>query len=478
MPKRTRLRSTPAIRRVLRKSWEHYPSRRDAVLLFIELHKSLQADLKDPLACSGTFFRHAQWLLVTVNCNASQCMTLSERKVVSPQRARCCSRFSLLLTTSQPLPLKVGPACHVSAEPRPSFFTVAPRRPCTYPAEPFSNRTSQKKGRKTFFARFTVSPVSASLFTPLSSSKACLLPCFNLRIKRGTGCRTAFGTGCGTAFGTGCGTTAGTGSRTVKGTGCMVQAAGTVRGTGCGTASGTTFRSRYQSAIGLGVPQPVQQTVPAVVQHVVPAVAHSRYHSWYRLRKLVPSAVPQPVPHAVPQPVPSAVRQPVPNAVPQPVTHAAPQRVPSVEPAAERQGPSRSGTGCKTWYQRRNHSRYHVRYRLPVPDNRYPLRFCSRYQLWYRSRYQMWYCSRYQLRYRSLYPLRYHCRYPGGTTAGTVCGTGCGTWYHMRYHSRDHSRYRLPVPYSRYPLRFCSRYHVVLQPVPAVVPQPVPHAVP
>ena len=34
----------------------------------------------------------------------------------------------------------------------------------------------------------------------------------------------------------------------------MVQAAGTVSGTGCGTASGTTFRSRYQSALGLGEP--------------------------------------------------------------------------------------------------------------------------------------------------------------------------------------------------------------------------------
>ena len=98
-------------------------------------------------------------------------MTLIERKGVSSQRARCCCRFSLLLTTSQPLPLNVGPPCHVSAEPRPSFFTVAPGRPCTSPAEPFSNRTSQKKGRKTFFARFPVSHVSASLFTPLSSSK-------------------------------------------------------------------------------------------------------------------------------------------------------------------------------------------------------------------------------------------------------------------------------------------------------------------
>ena len=57
-----------------------------------------------------------------------------------------------------------------------------------------------------------------------------------------------------------------------------------------------------------------------------------------------------------------------------------------------------------------------------------------------------------------------------GTTAGTVCGTGCGTWYPMRYHSRYHRRYRLPGPYSRYHRRFCSRYHVVPQPVPAVVP--------
>ena len=103
-------------------------------------------------------------------------MTLIERKVVAPQRARCCSRFSLLLTTSQPLPLNVGPPSHVSAEPRPSFFTVAPGRPCTYPAEPFSNRTAQKKGRKTFFASVTVSYVVYTVVVVQSLTPTVLQP--------------------------------------------------------------------------------------------------------------------------------------------------------------------------------------------------------------------------------------------------------------------------------------------------------------
>ena len=183
---------------------------------------------------------------------------------------------------------------------------------------------------------------------------------------------------------------------------------------------------------------------------------------WYRLRNVVPEAVPQPVPRTVPaactiqrvpftvlQPVPAVVPQPVPNAVLQPVPSvvqqsvppAVPQRVPSVVPAAE------SGTICGTTAVPQHRL---VPYGStvvqpvprgtsltapqPVPHAVSSVPACGT-------------CSRCTSRYTIPSPkvvpsMRFHCtatfRSRYHRHRGTGCGLSCYTrlWYQRRYHSR------------------------------------------